>query len=105
MSYNVRLHPVQTLSTVGAAAAAIDFTATFLPDRTAPFFISIFNSGTSGVYVVRIGETSSGVFAASGESVTAGPFDLDNANGVLELFFDGAGKAEVSFITVISEGV
>jgi len=104
MAYNVLLNPVQTLSTGGAGAQTIDYTAAHLPDDQQPFFIAIYNSGGSNTYLVRTGETTSGVVAASGESVTAGPFLIDQAVD-LELYFDAAGKAEVSFLSVLSEGV
>jgi len=108
MSYNVQLSPVQVISAGGGGGAqSIDFGPAFLPGplRQVPFFIAIHKTTGTAVYLVRIGETSSGLHAAAGEDIVAGPFTLDNADGVLELFFTAAGDADVSFLSVLSEGV
>jgi len=102
MAYNVLLNPVQTISTGGAGNQTLDYTVAFLPSDQQPFFISVYNSGASDVFIVRTGETTSGVYAAPGESVSAGPFLIDQAVDV-ELYFGGAGKAEVSFLSVLEE--
>jgi len=104
MAYNVLLNPVQTLTGVGAGAQTIDYTAAHLPDDQQPFFIAIYNSGGSNAFLIRTGEITSGVVAAAGESVTAGPFLINQALD-LELYFDAIGQAEVSFLSVRSEGV
>jgi len=105
MAYNVKLQPVQTIIAPGAVGIALDYTNTFIPDtdRGVPFFISVYNSGASNVFVVRTGEASSGIYAAAGESVSAGPFLLQEADGIIELFFDAPGQAEVSFLSVLEE--
>jgi len=106
MAYNVSQGPVQVIASGGGGSSvAIDFTSAFLPlDGAVPFFITIHNQGGGEIFLVRIGETTSGYVAHNHETFTAGPYKKENADGVLELHFTaGGGNALVTFTEVLEE--
>jgi hypothetical protein len=106
MAYNVSQGPVQVIGSPGVGVnAPIDFTSAFLPlDGAVPFFITIHNEGGGEIFLVRAGELTSGYVAHTGDSVTAGPYKKENADGVLELHFTaGGGNGFITFTEVLEE--
>ena len=104
MAYNVKQQPVQTIASPGVGVnAPLNFGPAFLEDPSVPFFITIHNQGGGEIFLVRIGESDSGYVAHTGDSVTAGPYLLENAQ-LLEIHFTaGGGNGFVTYTSVIEE--
>jgi hypothetical protein len=99
--YHVKLSPSQTFSGTDSNEQ-LDFSVSALPDQGTPFFITCFNEGPNGIYLVDTGETVSGIHCAAGQTVTAGPFLKADAENV-EIRCDGTAAGTVSFLSVMQE--
>lgn len=104
MAYNVKQGPVQVITSPGPGVnLPLNFGPAFLEDPSVPFFITIHNEGGGEIFLVRIGELDSGYVAHTGDSVTAGPYLLENAQ-LLEIHFTaGGGNGFVTYTSVLEE--
>lgn len=99
--YHIKLQPVQAFSGTNSNES-LDLTTSALPQQNNPFFVTCFNEGPNGVYIVSTGETTSGLHCPAGQNITAGPFLLVDAQNI-EIRCDGSATGSISFLSVMQE--